>query len=184
MTNNHANLGVMNAVTPTIRLATRKDLAALTEIAARSFYDAFAPTNTPENMQAYMSKAFTVEQFTWEWEDPRATFYVAEINEQMAGYAKLQRSEPPACVNERKAIELSRLYVLTEFLGAGIGPALMQHCLAAARRENFKAMFLGVWERNPRAQAFYRKWGFEHVGEHVFQMGDDPQIDWWMMRLL
>ena len=45
-------------------------------------------------------------------------------------------------------------------------------------------MFLGVWEHNPRAQAFYRKWGFERVGEHVFQMGDDPQIDWWMVRTL
>ena len=171
-------------IRPLIRLAARADLPALTELAARTFYDAFAPTNTPENMEAYMSNAFTVKQFTDEWEDPRATFYLAECSERLAGYAKLYRSEPPACVNESNAIELSRLYVASEFIGAGIGPALMQHCLDEARRQNYQAMFLGVWEHNPRAQAFYRKWSFARVGEHVFPMGDDPQIDWWMARAL
>ena len=69
-------------------------------------------------------------------------------------------------------------------LGAGIGPALLQACFELARSEAYPAMFLGVWEHNPRAQAFYRKWGFEKVGEHLFQLGDDPQTDWWMYRAL
>jgi diamine N-acetyltransferase len=169
---------------PLIRLALRPDLPALTELAARTFYDAFVATNTPENMQAYMSTAFTVEQFTDEWEDALATFYLAELDGQMVGYAKLFRPEPPDCVNERNAIELSRLYVAQDFHGHGVAPALIEHCFKAARREKFKAMFLGVWEHNPRAQAFYRKHGFARVGEHVFPMGDDPQIDWWMARAL
>ena len=167
-----------------IRLATRADLETLTALAALTFYDAFVQTNTPENMQAYMSEAFTVSQFTFEWEDPCATFYLAESHDRLVGYAKLFRGETPACVIEQNAIELSRLYVAQDHHGAGIGPALMQHCLDEARCENFKAMYLGVWEHNPRAQAFYRKWGFERVGEHVFLMGDDPQIDWWMARSL
>jgi diamine N-acetyltransferase len=167
-----------------IRLATRDDLDALTDLASRTFYDAFAPTNTPENMQAYMAEAFTVQQFVHEWEDPRATFYLAEINGEMTGYAKLFRSDPPECVAERKAIELSRLYVDQPYHGKGIAAALMQHCFDTAKRENFAAVYLGVWEHNPRAQAFYRKWGFTRVGEHVFPMGDDPQIDWWMERSL
>lgn len=169
---------------PLIRLATRADLPALTELAARTFYDAFMATNTPENMEAYMSAAFTVQQFTDEWEDALATFYLAELDEQLVGYAKLFRPDPPDCVAERNAIELSRLYLEQHCHGKGVAAALMEHCFNAARREKFKAMFLGVWEHNPRAQAFYRKHGFERVGEHVFPMGDDPQIDWWMMRAL
>ena len=38
-------------------------------------------------------------------------------------------------------------------------------------------VWLGVWERNPRAISFYRKVGFAEVGEHVFQLGSDPQRD-------
>lgn len=160
------------------------DLATLLEVATRTFYDAFAATNTPENMQAYMSTAFTLEQFRQELADPNSTFLLAELAGRAVGYAKLIRNEVPECVTEPNAIELSRLYVDQNVLGAGIGPALMQHCFAFAREAGFQAMFLGVWEHNPRAQAFYRKWGFERVGEHIFQMGDDPQTDWWMMRLL
>jgi diamine N-acetyltransferase len=167
-----------------IRLATTADLETLLAVAARSFYDAFASTNTPENMQAYMSTAFTREQFQQELDDPQNTFLLAELAGRAVGYAKLIRSEAPTCVTEPNAIELSRLYVDQNVLGAGIGPALMQHCFALAQQAGFQAMFLGVWEHNPRAQVFYRKWGFERVGEHIFQMGEDPQTDWWMMRQL
>jgi len=167
-----------------IRQAKLAEAEALLELAARTFYDAFAATNTPENMRSYMSAAFTVEQMTTELHDPGSTFLLAELAGQLVGYAKLLRSGVPECVVTRPAIELSRLYVEQNVLGAGVGAALMQACLDAARRAGFRAIFLGVWERNPRAHAFYRKWGFERVGEHVFQMGDDPQTDWWMMRAL
>jgi diamine N-acetyltransferase len=167
-----------------IRLATAADLETLLAVATRTFYDAFAATNTPENMQTYMSTAFTREQFQQELDDPHSTFLLAELAGHAVGYAKLIRSAVPECVTEPNAIELSRIYVDQNVLGAGIGPALMQHCFAFARQDGFRSMFLGVWEHNPRAQAFYRKWGFERVGEHIFQMGDDPQTDWWMMRRL
>lgn len=167
-----------------IRPATTADLETLLAVATRTFYDAFVTTNTPENMQAYMSTAFTLEQFQQELDDPQSTFVLAELKGRAVGYAKLIRSEVPACVTEPKAIELSRLYVDQNVLGAGIGPALIQRCFELARQDGFRAMFLGVWEHNPRAQAFYRKWGFERMGEHIFQMGDDPQTDWWMMRRL
>lgn len=167
-----------------IRPALAADLETLLDVATRTFYDAFAATNTPENMQAYMSTAFTLEQFKRELDDPQSTFLLAELAGRAVGYAKLIRSVVPECVTEPSAIELSRIYIDQSVLGAGIGPALLQHCFALARQAGFRAMFLGVWEHNPRAHAFYRKWGFARVGEHLFQMGDDPQTDWWMMRRL
>jgi len=167
-----------------IRQANLAEAEALTALAARSFYDAFAATNTPENMQAYMSTAFTVEQFTTELRDPFSTFLLAELHGQLVGYAKLVRGAVPECVPAARAIELSRLYVDQQVLGAGVGAALLQACFDLARQEDYAAMFLGVWEHNPRAHAFYRKWGFARVGEHLFQLGDDPQTDWWMYRAL
>jgi diamine N-acetyltransferase len=167
-----------------IRQAVLAEVEMLVELAARTFYDAFAATNTPENMRAYMASTFTIEQMTTELHDPHSTFLLAELEGQPVGYAKLLRGAAPECVSAQPAVELVRLYVEQNVLGAGVGAALMQACLAAARRAGFQSIFLGVWEHNPRAQAFYRKWGFERVGQHVFQMGAEAQTDWWMMRAL
>lgn len=165
-----------------IRSASLADAELLTGLAARTFYDAFFETNTPENMQDYLSRAFTMQRVMDELSDPNSTFLIAEIDGEPAGYAKLKLSEPPGCVAGPRPIEIVRLYVEQKHLGNGVGGALMQACLDEARRVGYQTIYLGVWERNPRAQAFYRKWGFEVVGSHVFQMGDDPQTDLWMER--
>jgi len=41
-----------------------------------------------------------------------------------------------------------------------------------------------VWERNPRAIAFYRKCGFAEVGTHTFVFGTDRQRDLVLARAL
>ena len=167
-----------------IRPATTADLEILVTVAARTFYDAFAGTNTPENMRAYMAAAFTLEQLAVELNDARGTFLLAELAGRVVGYAKLFRGEVPECVPDKQAIELARIYIDQDVLGAGVGAALLQHCLELARAEGRRSIFLGVWENNPRAHAFYRRRGFERVGEHIFQMGDDAQTDWLMLRAL
>lgn len=167
-----------------IRGAVREDAEMLTALAARTFYDAFAETNTPENMEAYMSVAFTVERLNEELADENSRFLIAEVEGEPAGYAKLKYGDPPECIIGPNPIEIVRLYVEQKYLGVGVGGALMQACFDSAIKEGRQTIYLGVWENNPRAYAFYRKWGFEKVGEHVFQMGDDPQTDWWMSRRL
>ncbi len=171
-------------ITSQIRQAGIADAEMLTQLAARTFYDAFADMNTPENMQAYMSKAFTVPQLTAELSDPRAKFLIAEVEGVPAGYAKLQAGDAPACVTGAKPVELVRLYVDRQFQGAGLANDLMQACLDEARSMGHRAIYLGVWEHNHRAQSFYFRWNFRVVGNHIFQMGSDLQLDWLMEREL
>jgi ribosomal protein S18 acetylase RimI-like enzyme len=102
---------------------------------------------------------------------------IAEVSGSAAGYAKLRAGEPATGIEGAKPIELVRLYVLREWLGQGVGEVLMRACLDEARSAGYETIWLGVWERNARAQAFYRKWGFRAVGEHVFQLGSDAQRD-------
>jgi diamine N-acetyltransferase len=66
--------------------------------------------------------------------------------------------------------------------GTGLAHHLMAHVLARAEAARAAEVWLGVWERNPRALAFYRKWGFDVVGEHIFKLGEDPQRDLIMRR--
>ena len=49
-------------------------------------------------------------------------------------------------------------------------------------RDGPRTLWLGVWERNPRAIAFYTKCGFVDVGEHAFVFGTDEQTDRVMAR--
>ena len=166
------------------RRAEPADSAALCELAIRTYYETFAAVNTPQNMQAYLSTAFTPTQFEADLSDFRVVIYVAETGGKLIGYAKLIAGRVPECVTGERPIELERLYVDRHWHGTGVAAALMEWCLAQAVSTGFRTIYLGVWERNMRAQAFYRKWGFERVGEHIFQMGDDPQTDWWMARSL
>jgi ribosomal protein S18 acetylase RimI-like enzyme len=164
------------------RHAGVEDAGILLEFAARTYYETFAPLNTPANMQAYMASAFTLPQLKTELNDPRSVFILAEIDAKLAGYAKLLSDKAPGCVAGEAPIELVRFYIDQSWHGRGLASALMDTCLTEARQGGFKTIYLGVWEKNLRAQAFYRKWNFERVGQHTFQMGDDPQVDWWMMR--
>ena len=79
-------------------------------------------------------------------------------------------------------LELKRLYVARAWHGQGVAQALMEAALDAARARGAATLWLGVWERNPRAAAFYRKYGFERVGEHTFMLGADAQTDWLLVR--
>lgn len=163
-----------------IRRATPEDAELLARLGEQTFSETFAHLNTPEDMEAYLTSAFTPARLAGELADPRALFWVAEVGGEPAGYAKLHDGEPPPEVTGERPVELVRLYVLQRWLGLGVGPALMRTCVDEARRAGHRAMWLGVWEHNERAKAFYRRWGFRRVGQHVFQLGSDPQIDWLM----
>ena len=163
-----------------IRRGVIEDAETLAPLAIKIFNDAFAanPLNKPEDMRLYIAEAFSLEQTRRELADENIIFLIAEVEENMVGYAKLQENSIEDCVSDENAVELSRLYVLKDFHGRGVAGKLMDECFDIARRKNYQTMWLGVWEHNFRAQKFYEKLGFVKVGSHVFQLGSDPQIDW------
>ena len=166
----------------TIRRANREDAGLLAELGARTFAETFATDNSPEDIAAYIGAFFNLAQQMAELADPSSTFLIAEVRGLVAGYAKLHAGEAAEGVDGAKPVELVRLYVSREWLGRGVGEALMRACVDEARQAGHRTVWLGVWERNARAQAFYRKWNFRAVGEHVFQLGSDPQRDILMER--
>ncbi len=167
-----------------IRCANSSDAQVLADLGASTFVETFAADNTPEDMSAYLVQAFTPTRLAEELADPKATFLLASVEGEPAGYAKLYQGETPGCVTGESPMELARLYVVRKWLGVGVGRALMQRCVDEARGSGARVMWLGVWEKNLRAQAFYRKWGFTPVGEQVFQLGADTQTDWVMQCTL
>jgi len=168
----------------TIRRGTLEDAELLSELGERTFSETFAVDNTPEDLAAYIATSFNVAQLTAELEDPASTFLIAEVEGRAAGYAKLRDGAPEKGIEGANPVELVRLYVSREWLGRSLGHELMRACLEESRRAGHSTIWLGVWERNERAQAFYRKWNFHPAGEHTFKLGADLQRDILMARPL
>jgi ribosomal protein S18 acetylase RimI-like enzyme len=166
----------------TIRRAKVDDARLLAELGARTFSETFADDNRAADMADYLSSAFSEAQQATELADPHCTFHIAEVNGLAVGYALLRSGSAPDAVTNDTPIELVRLYVSREHLGLGVGAQLMEVCIREARKLGFHTLWLGVWENNHRAQAFYRKWNFHEVGTHIFQLGGDAQTDLLMER--
>jgi ribosomal protein S18 acetylase RimI-like enzyme len=166
--------------TLSIRRATIEDASLLAEIGARTFFDTFAKDNTAEDMAMYLASSFSTFLQAEELTNPLITFLVAEIEGVTVGYAKLIAASGPEGVTERKAIELSRIYVTQDWIGKGVGEAILKACVEEAKQGGNESLWLAVWERNERAQRFYEKRGFRIVGERKFELGRDIQTDWVM----
>jgi ribosomal protein S18 acetylase RimI-like enzyme len=167
-----------------IRVATADDAKLIVEISRRTFYDAFASFNTKENMDKFMQNDFSNARLTAQLNEPGNIFLLADYENETVGYVRMLESYNPPELGNIEAIEIARIYSEQKTIGKGIGSALMQKCIDVAVEKNKKIIWLGVWEHNINAIAFYKKWGFEKFGEHIFMLGDDAQTDILMKRTL
>jgi ribosomal protein S18 acetylase RimI-like enzyme len=168
----------------TIRRSNFEDTAAMRDVAIRSYTDTFADSNTPENMKAFFTESYSLSKLQDEYYEPLSVLYLACDGEKVVGFLRLRVNDEVKNELGENTIELQRLYIDTAYHGKQIGKNLMEKALIYARENRYDWIWLGVWERNFNAQHFYAKWGFEKFGEHVFQMGDDPQIDWLLKKKL
>ena len=170
----------------TIRPATADDARLLAQLGARLFEQAFGAANEPANMSAYLANAFSLERQSAELAEPGNVAWIAEdAGGAAVGYALLRRGSGSLAVLQENAAEVQRLYVDQTWHGRGVAEALMNTCLDhASRTWHCGVVWLGVWQLNPRAIAFYTKMGFATVGTHTFTLGDDVQHDYIMSRAL
>ncbi|HUF27044.1 MAG TPA: GNAT family N-acetyltransferase [Gemmatimonadaceae bacterium] len=175
-----------------LRRGTASDAGVLSGFAARVFREAFAAGNDPADLETYMAEAFTVDRQRSELEDAHGTIILAEERAAggegdggvLVGYAHLVPGDIPTAARGVKALELKRCYVARPWQGRGVADALMGEVLRVALERAVELLWLGVWERNHRAIAFYRRHGFTLVGEHTFLLGRDAQTDHIMSRLV
>jgi diamine N-acetyltransferase len=169
-----------------VRRGVPGDAPQLSAFGRRVYEATFAPDNDPEQLARYLATAYTPVAQTAELADPGITTLLSfDASEALVGFAQVRRSPVPSCVADPSAIELWRFYVDQAWHGRGVAPVLMDAVVseAAGGARRSTSIWLGVWERNLRAQAFYRKHGFVPVGTHVFMLGTEPQTDQiWMRR--
>ena len=165
-----------------IRQAEEDDAPALSALAERTFRAAFAESNTAANMQLHCAANYGHALQLAEIRDLRRETWIVEANGELVAYAQLRLDAAHPAISAARPLEVQRFYVDASHHGTGLAHQLMAHVLARAHAAGSAALWLGVWERNFKAQAFYRKWRFDVVGEHTFNLGDDPQRDLVMFR--
>lgn len=171
-------------MTITIREGQPTDARDLAEIASRTFRETFAEDNRPEDLEHHLTTAYGPEQQLSELTRPDMVTLLGEVDGRLVAYAQLRMGTAPDCVRGDSPVELWRFYVSREWHGRGVAQQLMKSVEAEACRRGGRTLWLGVWERNQRALAYYRKTGFADVGSHVFMLGTDPQTDRIMVRPL
>lgn len=153
------------------------DVPVLASIGRKTFEQTFAAKNNPEDFADYLEHAFSHEQLASEIANPESAFFVAKVDGRVSGYLKVNRGGAQTETVEGTTLEIERIYVDADLQGAGVGKALFQHALKEAEAMDADAVWLGVWEDNPKAIEFYKRQGFAPFGEHRFVIGNDVQRD-------
>lgn len=166
----------------TVRLGTAADAELLYAMGHRTFLHTFGPPNDPVDLAAYMTATYSPALQAAELADPTVTFLIAMRAETPVGYAKLRQGRPGDGVRAANPLEVQRFYADVPFLGRGIGRILMPAIIAHAERAGHDALWLAVWEHNPRARRFYERHRFRVVGRQDFMLGRDRQHDLVMER--
>ncbi|WP_418027875.1 GNAT family N-acetyltransferase [Paenibacillus sp. JJ1722] len=162
----------------------REDLQILQEISIETFNDTFKDQNSPENMKAYLERAFNFKQLEEELSNVSSEIFFIYFNEELAGYLKVNMNDAQSEKLGDESLEIERIYIKNKFQKHGLGKYLLNKAMEIAMEHNKKKIWLGVWEKNENAIAFYKKMGFVQTGAHSFYMGDEEQIDFIMTKTI
>ena len=160
------------------------ELQILQKISIETFNETFKEQNSPENIKTYLDRAFNLKQLEKELSNNNSEFYFVYYNDEIAGYLKVNINEAQSEEMREDSLEIERIYIKREFQKYGLGKYLLNKAMEIAIEHNKKKIWLGVWDKNDNAIAFYKKMGFVQTGAHSFYMGDEEQIDYIMSKTL
>ena len=159
----------------TLRPATPADAPALSRLATDSFVAAFGHLYRAEDLAAFLEEYRSIECYRADLASPAKRVQLAEIDGIPAAYCLIvfghqfdERPEP----RPRNPVFISQLYCAPDMTGHGLGAALIEWAIAEARGSGADALQLSVFSENFGAQRFYRRYGFEHVADIDFWVGD------------
>ncbi|WNS78489.1 GNAT family N-acetyltransferase [Domibacillus sp. DTU_2020_1001157_1_SI_ALB_TIR_016] len=171
-------------MTINIKKCTLEDSRKLQEISYETFNETFKHQNSPENMNAYLERAFNLKQLEKELSNVSSQFFFVYFNHEVAGYLKINTNDAQSEEMGDESLEIERIYIKNKFQKHGLGKYLLNKAIEIAVERNKKEIWLGVWEKNENAIAFYKKMGFVQTGVHSFYMGDEEQMDFIMTKIL
>lgn len=168
----------------TIKKVTINDLKKLQAISRETFKKTFDPFTKAEDMSVFLQENYASEKLSREINNPDSRFFFLVVKKQVAGYLKVNIEKAQTEKLKENSLEIERIYLREKFQHKGLGLALIKYAEDLARKEQKDYMWLGVYEKNLNAQKFYAKDGFKRISQHVYQVGEDPQMDYLLIKKL
>lgn len=162
---------------PMIEMAQSTDVNTIRDLSIATFAETFASLNTEEDMEQYNERHFSTDELQREIDNPDSTFVVAKVDGDPAGYMKVNVGDAQTEEMLGNRMEVQRLYILRQYKRNGLGARFMHTAFDMARAQGKSVIWLGVWEHNDAAIAFYKRMGFVQFGSHDFVLGEDRQTD-------
>ncbi|MCH4856536.1 GNAT family N-acetyltransferase [Bifidobacterium pseudolongum] len=162
---------------PMIEMAQSTDVNTIRDLSIATFAETFASLNTEEDMEQYNERHFSTDELQREIDNPDSTFVVAKVDGDPAGYMKVNVGDAQTEEMLGNRMEVQRLYILRQYKRNGLGTRFMHTAFDMARAQGKSVIWLGVWEHNDAAIAFYKRMGFVQFGSHDFVLGEDRQTD-------
>lgn len=162
---------------PMIEMAQSTDVRTIRDLSIAAFAETFASQNTEEDMEEYNERHFSTDVLQREIDNPDSTFLMAKVDGEPAGYMKVNVGAAQTEEMLGNRMEIQRLYILDRYKSNGLGTRFMRSAFDMARAQGKSIIWLGVWEHNEAALAFYKRMGFAQFGSHDFMLGADRQTD-------
>jgi len=171
-------------MTMTIKKCTFEDSRELQVISVDTFNETFKDQNSPEQINAYLEREFNLQQLEKQLANHSSQFFFVYVNHEVAGYLKVNTDNAQSEKMGDESLEIERIYVKKKYQKHGLGKNLLNKAVEIAIEQQKKKIWLGVWEENENAIAFYKKKGFVQTGAHSFYMGDEEQVDLIMTKII
>lgn len=168
-----------------LRAPTSADLTSLSLLGVAAFVHKFGDLYRPEDLLPFLAETHSETALAGALADPQVCYQVAERGGVLVGWARLGLAcSFPDHARGARPMELKQLYTAPNAQGGGIGAALMDWAMDTFARLGADEVQLSVWQHNPGAQRFYRRYGFARVAEVTFRVGAQLDQEFLFARML
>lgn len=151
-----------------IAVASTDDLEAIRAIALETYRDHFSSIWSAQGLQEFLNREFADDVLASSLASTSHLWLIARDQRDVGiGYAKInwRRSEP---ITQAVGAELQKIYFRASATGKGHGAKLLGFVVTESLQRGQAIVWLDVLKSNHAAQRFYRKLGFEPIGETSF----------------
>lgn len=167
-----------------LKHVTKFDVEQLQKISIETFSDTFGADNSLEDMKQMFDNNYNVRKLTDEINNPQTDFEFIYLENELAGYLKINWGNAQSEPMGEEYLEIERIYIRKSFKRHGLGSRLMDYTFKIAQKLNKRYVWLGVWEHNVDAIRFYEVKDFHAFSDHIFIVGTDEQRDILMKRTI
>ncbi|MBL7977711.1 MAG: GNAT family N-acetyltransferase [Bacteroidetes Order II. Incertae sedis bacterium] len=166
-----------------LRPATVSDATLLSQLAEQTFREAFEAIYDPEDCRRVIASSYNVPKLQNELADPHVHVWLAFSANEAIGYLQLEPDKRIPGVSGSRPLWLHRIYLKKAWTGQRVGRLLMEKALHYAEEQGHDVLWLTVWDQNPGAVRYYKRWGFRKTGYVNFPLGsENPPTDYLMQR--